>query len=81
MRRRFQRYISRQIEAHRKDSGGPADPAPEIAAWAFLGVGTIMNISREFGLMNNRQRECCVRQVGRLLLAGQAEAGAGPSLK
>jgi hypothetical protein len=77
MYQRFQRYISRQIEAHRKVSGGPGVPASELAAWAFLGVGTIVNISREFDLMNSRQREGCVRQVGHLLLDGKANARSG----
>lgn len=77
MYRRFQRYISRQIEAHRKLSGGTGDPAPEMAAWAFLGVGTIVNISREFELMSDRQREGCVRQVGHLLLDGKAKVRSG----
>ena len=72
MYRRFQRYIGRQIEAHRQSSGISGDPEMEIAAWAFIGVGTMVTISREFDLMTYGQRERCVRQVGQLLLGDRA---------
>jgi AcrR family transcriptional regulator len=68
MYQRFQRFISRQIEAHRQAGGRPGIPEPQIAAWAFIGVGTMANIGREFDLLSTTQRENCVRQVGKLLL-------------
>ena len=61
---RFHRFIVEQL-------GGPGAKAgadSNMAAWALVGVGTVSNISRELGLMDDRQRQSLFRGVGQLLL-------------
>ncbi len=71
MYRRFQRFIRRRIENHRELRGCGRDPAPDLAAWAFIGLGTVSNLAREFGLLPEERRLALMGEVGRLLLDGQ----------
>lgn len=70
MYRRFQRFIGRQIAAHRGGVGG-ALPSPATAAWAVVGVGTVANILRELELVSAARREELIAAVGRFLLDGR----------
>jgi AcrR family transcriptional regulator len=71
MYQRFQRFIRRQIELHRRISGKSRQPSPELAAWAFIGLGTVANLSRELDLLSSEQRLAFIKDVGSLLLDGQ----------
>ncbi len=66
--RRFLGFIERQIEAHGNGTprGGGLDPA--LAAWAFIGLGTVSNIGRELKLMSPDVRARLLREVGGRLL-------------
>lgn len=76
---RFQRFLRTQILARRCTPGpapggsranGALDPA--LAAWALVGVGTVVNLGRELGLLSPRQRRRLLTEVGRLLLDASA---------
>jgi AcrR family transcriptional regulator len=68
--RRFQDLIQREIEGHRRGRkrAGQADAA--LAAWAVIGLGTVANIGREFGLLKPRERARLFAEVGARLLNG-----------
>jgi hypothetical protein len=38
-------------------------------AWAIIGLGTVANVGREFGLMSADERERLIEEVGGLLLS------------
>jgi len=69
--RRFQRLIQREIEAHRRGRKRARDPQAALAAWAIVGLGTVANIGREFGLLQPRERARLFEQVGARLLGGK----------
>ena len=69
---RFHRFIRRQIAAHRTAGGSTADLTADLSAWAFVGLGTMANISQELGLMTARSRRRLMIEAGRLLLEGRA---------
>jgi AcrR family transcriptional regulator len=69
MYRRFQRFLERQIAAHRGRTAGHA-PAAGLSAWGVIGVGTVANIARELGLISKRQRARLIAEIGRYLLNG-----------
>jgi AcrR family transcriptional regulator len=69
---RFQRFISRQIAAHRAQRGQRAGSDADLSAWAVVGLGTVANIGRELGLLNESQRRRLIGEVGRQLLEGTA---------
>jgi AcrR family transcriptional regulator len=71
--RRFQRWIEKRIEEHRQRfpvSGTVAVEAGD-AAWAAVGLGTVVNIGRELGLLTDDDRAQLLGDVGRLLLGGR----------
>jgi AcrR family transcriptional regulator len=59
---RFHRFVSAQLAASEPGS------AEHLLAWAFVGLATVSNISRELGLMTEPQRQGLFRDVGRRLL-------------
>ena len=66
---RFHDFIECQIEACAgKGRATPVDS--ELAAWAFIGLGTAANIGRELRLLNGDARERFIRLVGEVLLGG-----------
>jgi AcrR family transcriptional regulator len=71
MYRRFHRFLTAQIGMHRKRRRG-REPADELAAWGLVGLGTVVNIIREFGLATGAERGRLFTEVGRLLLDGRA---------
>jgi len=66
---RFQRFLLAQIVAHRKGARG-GTLRPELAAWALIGLGSIVNIGRELGLLSEADRKRLIGDVGRQLLEG-----------
>lgn len=66
MYRRYQRFLGRHIAAHRGGQSHAKDS--ELAAWAVLGLGTVIDIGRELGLLGAAQRRKLLQQVGRVLL-------------
>lgn len=70
---RFQRFLRQQITAHRGNSDESLRADATLAAWAVVGLGTVANISRELGLLPDRQRRRLLADVGRLLLEGRYE--------
>ncbi len=71
MYRRFHRLLCRQVETHRKRSRGRRRPDAALSAWALVGLGTVANIGREFGLLSPGARLRLLEQAGRLLLEGR----------
>ena len=74
MYKRFHRFVTAQVAAHRKGSSGRLEPSDELAAWGFVGLGTIANVIREFGLATAAERARLFVEVGRTLLDGRARA-------
>ena len=71
MYKRYERFVQRQIAAHRGEEDGPLPPAA-LTAWAVIGLGTVANIVRELGLVSERRRVRLIGDVGRFLLDGAA---------
>ena len=68
---RFQRFVAKQVEAHRAGANGTAATGsidPALVAWAIVGLGTVANIGRELGLLGVDARKRLVGEVGRELL-------------
>ena len=70
--KRFQEFIRKQIDSHRKSGAARQAPDAALCAWAFLGLSTVANIGREFGLLRPRERVRLLNQVGHLLLCGES---------
>ena len=68
MFQRFQRFLHKQMVAHRNRQRTQNAPDAVLAAWAVIGLGTMANISRELGLLSDRQRRRLMEEMGRLLL-------------
>jgi AcrR family transcriptional regulator len=68
---RFQRFIRRQIAAHRDGRTGCAAPDAALCAWAVVGLGNVSNIGRELGLLTEKGRKRLIGDLGRLLLEGR----------
>jgi AcrR family transcriptional regulator len=64
----FHRFIARQIAAHRDQLGKSVELDPELAAWAFIGLGTVANIGLELRLLGGEARVRFIGEVGRQLL-------------
>lgn len=65
---RFHRFLLAQIEAHREGSSAAALSA-ELAAWAAIGLGTMVSIGRELQLLSDAERSRLMGDVGRRLLS------------
>jgi AcrR family transcriptional regulator len=66
----FQKFIREQIDQHRSESNATdlAKVTSMSAAWAVIGLGTVANIGRELGLMDESDRRRLMEQAGRCLL-------------
>ncbi len=71
MYKRFHRFVQKQIETHRKLKPSSTVPDPFLAGWAIVGLGTIANVGREFGLFSAEDRSRLIGHVGRLLLGNR----------
>jgi AcrR family transcriptional regulator len=72
MYRRYQKWIRRQIEDHRRRRGVDRALDAELAAWAVVGLGTIANVGRELRLFPGERRNRLIADVGRVLLEGRS---------
>ena len=69
--RRFLGFIRHQIEA--QAGSATADRLdPALAAWAFIGLGTVANIGRELKILGGESRTRFFSEVGRRLLGAAA---------
>ena len=66
----FHQEISGRIGEHRRR--GPKESSIDIeqAAWAFVGLGLVANLSRDVGLFGEEKRRSLIAGVGQLLLEG-----------
>lgn len=65
--RRLLQRIGELVAAHR-DGGAKSLPAPELTAWALLGLGTATNLGRELGLLGANERRRLFAALGSHLL-------------
>jgi AcrR family transcriptional regulator len=65
MYQRYHEFVVRRLLEHRADSKAGA---PELSAWALIGMGTISSIGRELGLLPPTQRRRLWEAIGPLLL-------------
>jgi len=67
---RFQQWIQHQIEEHRRlhENGEEYRVDATLAAWAVVGLGTIVNVSRELSLLTSKDRERLLAEVGQMVL-------------
>jgi len=70
MFRSFQREIGDRIEEHRRHEGSMQGLDATQAAWAFVGLGMVANLSRDVKLFGEQKRRSLIAEVGRLLLDG-----------
>lgn len=61
----YHEFIVQRLAEHR---AGAKAGAPELAAWALIGMGTISSIGRELGLLSPAQRLRLWKGIGPLLL-------------
>lgn len=68
--RGFHRFLLDLVVEHRGSRRGGKTGAPEVeqAAWALIGVGTLVSLAREFDLLSARARSELLAAVGRQLL-------------
>ncbi|QOJ14419.1 MAG: TetR/AcrR family transcriptional regulator [Planctomycetia bacterium] len=67
---RFHRFLAAQIVAHRTGSSRQSALDAGLAAWAFVGIGTIMNIGRELDTITTAERQRLITELGAALLQG-----------
>ena len=69
--RRFQRWILRRVEEHRRIRGAAGGAEAELVAWAMVGLGTVANVGRELDLFPAGLRARLIAEAGRLLIEGE----------
>lgn len=68
---RFHGFIQSEMKRHGQTARrevGREKPGDDVLAWAIVALGTMANITREIGLLNNPKRQRLISDVGRLLL-------------
>lgn len=65
---RFQKFITDQIVGHRKSGAAKPAAEPSLAAWAIIGLGTVVGIARELRLLDEKDRRRLMSGVGKQLL-------------
>jgi AcrR family transcriptional regulator len=65
---RFLRFITSQVETHRRTRSARAHPSPALTAWALVGLGTATNLGRELGLLGDKARKRLFAAIGGHLL-------------
>jgi len=66
--RSFHAFVEARIGEHRTARTTRGLPAPALAAWGMLGLGTAANLGRELGLLSAKERAALMRSVGAWLL-------------
>lgn len=69
---RFHRFLEAQLVAARRAVPTRRRPSAALTAWAVIGLGTVVNIARELGLLDDRDRARLIGEVGGELLEGAA---------
>lgn len=64
---RFQKLIAERAAEHRGARTGGLPPA--LVAWAIVGLGTVANIGRELGVLDERFRARLLAEAGARLLS------------
>lgn len=72
MYRRYQKFIAGRVRDHRGDGKAGDCPDANLVGWAVIGLGTVASITRELGLLSERQRRRLLAEVGPELLAGRS---------
>ena len=72
MYRRYHKFIAEQVGQHRAEPQGGGGLNEGLAAWAVIGLGTVANIGRELGLLDDRSRRQLLQSVGSALLGDDA---------
>ena len=70
MYRRYHALFLDQIKSHSNGTGERESLNHSLAAWAFIGLGTMATIALELGLLNDRTRRKFVNEIGAHLLSG-----------
>ncbi len=65
---RFHRFLLAQLVSQPKRGRSGAGIPPALAAWAFIGLGTVANIGRELGALGDSDRKRLIATVGQFLL-------------
>ena len=68
---RFHRFIKQRIAEARDGEAAEALPEATLAAWAVVGLGTVASVTRELGLLSDRQRRRLLAEIGGSLLEGR----------
>jgi AcrR family transcriptional regulator len=69
MYRKYHAFVLEQIDAHRP--AGKSDSLDHsLAAWAFIGLGTMATIARELELLSALTRQALMKEIGAHLLEG-----------
>ncbi len=64
-------FLAGALSEHRgARRDGPRAPDPDVSAWALIGLGAVVDIQRELGVLPKDQREQLMREAGRVLLDG-----------
>lgn len=71
----FHEEISSRITEHRGRQEEPSPIDAEQAAWALLGLGMVVNLSRDVDLFGEGKRRSLLAEVGRILLEGKLRRG------
>ena len=72
MYEKWHKTIRGLVENHRGSKKG--HPSPSVAAWAVMGLGTIMTIGSELGLLSGADRRALLEDVGKMFLGGNSTA-------
>ena len=67
---KWHKTIRRYIEAHR--GSGKGHLPPPVAAWAVMGLGTIVTIGSELGLLSGADRRALLEDGGKMFLDGKS---------
>lgn len=68
MYQRYQRFVRQQIVAHQHQRQTNTQTEAGLAAWALIGLGTVVSIGRELGLLRDSHRRKLMGAIGNLLL-------------
>jgi AcrR family transcriptional regulator len=72
MYRKYHAFVLEQVDAHRT-VGKSRTLDHSLAAWAFIGLGTMATIALELELLGDRTRQGLIKEIGAHLLRGIAD--------
>ena len=72
--KRFATFLSEMVQEHREFRGHSSSELDvEFSTWAIIGIGTIVDIQRELGLLNKSGREVFMRRAAGMILGKDSE--------